>query len=315
MEITRANGGEITQGETYTNAAAAYLATLRGGSRRTMAQALNTVAQWAGYADAFAFPWEQLRYEHVQAVRAWLVDSGRKPATVNKYLAAIRGALRAAWLMGRMDGAEYQRAAAVKGVRNSTLPAGRELTAGEIAALMAACQADPGPAGVRDAAILAVMYAGGLRRSEVAGLQMADVDAEAGRLIIHGKGGKSRTVYLAAGARDALADWLAIRGGEPGPVFVRINKGGRVLPSGMTAQAIYDVLRRRAEAAGVAAFSPHDLRRTFASHMLAAGADVVLVAKLMGHASTDTTARYDRRPEQAKQEAAGRLHVPYRRRR
>ncbi len=74
------------------------------------------------------------------------------------------------------------------------------------------------------------------------------------------------------------------------------------------------MLTRRAADAGVKRFSPHDLRRTFVGDLLDAGADISVVAKMAGHSSVNTTARYDRRPEQAKQQAAEMLHVPYRRR-
>ncbi len=97
-------------------------------------------------------------------------------------------------------------------------------------------------------------------------------------------------------------------------MFVAVNRGGRLGLSRMTAQAVYGMLRKRAEQAGVRSFSPHDCRRTFCTALLDAGADVVSVAGLMGHASTDTTRRYDRRDSQARRKAAEMLHVPYRRR-
>lgn len=79
----------------------------------------------------------------------------------------------------------------------------------------------------------------------------------------------------------------------------------------MTPQGIYYLLKSRAKRAGVKDFSPHDFRRTFVGDLLDAGVDIAIVAKMAGHASVNTTARYDRRPERAKQEAARLLEVPY----
>ena len=128
-----------------------------------------------------------------------------------------------------------------------------------------------------------------------------------------GKGHKERLVYLDNGAAMALRDWLAIRGTQPGALFTRGLKGGHLLTGAlpMTPQAIHDVIVRRAQQAGVSHVSPHDLRRSFVSDLLDAGVDIATVAQMAGHASVNTTARYDRRGEAAKKRAAGSLHVPY----
>jgi site-specific recombinase XerD len=90
-----------------------------------------------------------------------------------------------------------------------------------------------------------------------------------------------------------------------------VNKGGRITIRCMTDQAVLYTLRRRAVQAGVVSFSPHDLRRTFVSDLLDAGADIATVQRMAGHANVATTARYDRRGEMTKRKAAELLHVPY----
>jgi site-specific recombinase XerD len=302
--------------------AAVYLASLASDtSRRTMRTALDKVAALltTNRQIAETLDWAALRYQHVAAVRAHLVDSGAAPATVNKILAALRGVLKAAWRLGYIDADTYQRASDVRPVRGETVPRGRALTVGEIRALFDACAADVGPSGVRDAALLSVLYGAGVRRAECVALDMADFDRETGALTIRrGKGRKDRVAYATNGALWAIEDWFAVRGPEPGPLFVPIDKSGRVRsvhPDGaawrITPQAVYDVLRRRAVQAGIADLSPHDLRRTFVSNLLDAGADISSVQHLAGHANVTTTARYDRRGERAKKKAAELLHVPY----
>jgi len=106
-----------------------------------------------------------------------------------------------------------------------------------------------------------------------------------------------------------------VRGTEPGPLFVPVNKGGRMELRPLSDQAVFLAVNKRAEQAGVDALSPHDFRRTFVSDLLDAGADIATVQKLAGHASVNTTARYDRRGDAAKRKAVALLHVPYQRRR
>jgi site-specific recombinase XerD len=290
-----------------------YLARLAPGSRRAIGEALERLAQLlsGGRQTAETLPWHQLRYQHAQAVRAALAEH-YAAATVNKHLAALRGVLKEAWRLGHLSAEEYERAADVKGVRGTAAPRGRALTKAEVRALFEACAKDGGPAGARDAAILAVLYAGGLRRAELVSLELEDYAPTSGALVIrHGKGNKWRTVYLKRGAAKALAAWLSVRGDVAGPVFVPINRHDRIERRAMTDQAILYILWRRAEEARVRRFSPHDLRRTFISDLLDAGADISTVQQLAGHANVQTTARYDRRGEHSKQRAADLLDVPF----
>lgn len=272
---------------------------------------LDTIAGiLTGDADCFSCDWASIRFQHVSAIRAKLAD-GYAPATVNKALSALRITLRSAWLLDQMSAEDYHKAASIENVKNDVLPAGRELSKGEIAALIEVYQGDRSSAGSRDATLIALMYVGGLRRSEVADLDFEDYTPDTAQLVVRGKGNKERTVYLANGATLAITDWLGVRGLDPGPLFLPINKGGTIGSKRMNAQAIYNILSKRAGQAGVRKFSPHDLRRTYVSDLLEAGADIAIVARMAGHANVQTTARYDRRPEEAKKKAAKMLHVPY----
>jgi site-specific recombinase XerD len=278
-----------------------------------MARALATIADLTvPGATADVLPWWELRYQHVAAIRAALTER-LAPATVNKHLAALRGVLREAWRLGLMPAEDYQRTVDVEGVRGSTLPAGRHVTGGELAALAGACKADPSPAGVRDAAMLAVAFTAGTRLAELVALDLADVDPDSGGLRVrHGKGRKERMTYIDHGGLAALVEWIDRRGPEPGPLFCPVDQQGQVTVRRLTGQAVYMRFRRRAAQAGLAAgFSPHDARRTYAGELVDRGADLVTVQRLMGHASVTTTARYDRRPEAAKRKAAGLLHFPW----
>lgn len=292
------------------NPAAVYLAGLSEGSRRTMRHALDSVAAMIDPgADAMTLSWPALRYQHVAAIRSRLAEQ-YAPATVNKRLSAVRGVLKAAWRLGLMTAETYHRAVDVANVKGERLPAGRALSKGELAALFGACAADA--VGVRDAAMLAVLYCGGLRRAELVALDFADFEPESGALDVRrGKRNKQRTVYVTNGALVALGRWLELRGAEPGALFCGVAQGGRLQRGRLTSQTVYDVLRKLATRAGLGHVTPHDLRRTFVGDLLDAGADLSTVQRLAGHADPNTTARYDRRPERAKADAAARLEAPF----
>ena len=294
------------------NAAAVYLAGLSAGSRRTMGDALNLMAQMltGGQQNALELPWGQLRFQHTAAIRSKLADR-YAPSTANKMLSALRGVLKAAWRLGQIEANEYQKAVDISAVIGESLPAGRSLALGELVSLLEVCGREKGPLGIRDSAIVALLYGCGLRRAELVTLDVADYDATAGTLKVRGKRNKQRLVPTVGGAQAALDDWLARRGKAEGPLFVSSRKGGRLQSERLTTHALYKMLRLRAQQANVEHFSPHDFRRTFVGDLLGRGADIATVQKLAGHSNVTTTARYDRRGEATKRKAAEMLHVPY----
>lgn len=293
--------------------AAVYLARLASGSRATMRASLDRIAELAmPGATTESFPWASLRYPHTSAIRARLADK-YAPATTNRDLSALRQVLRECRRLGLMSAEDEAAATDIERVKGIRVPAGRHVEKDEIAKLFAAC--DPETAGgVRDAALLGVLYGGGLRRDEAAHLEVDDVDAVTGTLKVHGKGNKERLVPLGGGARRSVEAWLAVRGRDPGRLFLPIGKTGTVLrvaiTRAMSGVAIYGILQRIRERAGTMKFSPHDLRRSFVGDLLDAGADISVVQKIVGHADPATTGRYDRRGERSKQAAADLLAIP-----
>ena len=287
-----------------------YLASLAPGSRRTMRHALDVVAGLlVPGSTAVALPWSEVGYQHVAAVRARLAET-YAPTTANKVLAALKGVVRQAFALGLTGAEQHARILAVKPVKGSRVMKGRAISQAELTDLFGTCDVTT-PAGARDAALLGVAYGAGLRRSEVVGLDLADCDRRTGTIVIRGKGNKERTAFVTNGSRNALDTWLALRGDDPGPLFFPVNKAGRIERRRMTDQAVYMILRRLAQKSRVAAFSPHDLRRTFIGDLLDAGADIATVQALAAHASVTTTARYDRRGERTTRRAAELLHIPF----
>lgn len=293
--------------------AAVYLSHLSNGSKPTMRQALDAIAALLtnGRCDALTLDWAALRYQHTAAIRTALMDRFA-PATANKMLCALRRVLREALRLDLIDATDYAKAVDFPSIKVTKALRGRALSADEIAALMRVCFEDPTPQGARDAALIAILRGAGLRRAEVAGLELRDFTASVGGLEVRGgKGGKDRTVYLPQVATLLVSDWLTVRGKSPGALLCPVRKGGKVELRHLTAQAVLLIVQKRAEEAGVTAFSPHDFRRTFCSDLLDAGTDIVTVQKLAGHASPVTTAKYDRRGEETKRKAVEKLGIPY----
>jgi integrase/recombinase XerD len=149
------------------------------------------------------------------------------------------------------------------------------------------------PAGLRDRAVLELLYGAGLRVSELTGLDVDDLDLDEGFVRVVGKGGKEREVPMGQHARASLEAYLrrarpALAGPRTrGAVFLNA-RGGR-----LTRQSCATLVARHAEAADVGRrVSPHDLRHSFATHLLEGGADVRVVQELLGHASVATTQIY-----------------------
>jgi integrase/recombinase XerC len=189
------------------------------------------------------------------AYRAHLVERGLQAATVNRRLAALRSLVRLANTLGLVPWT-----LAVEGVRANPYRDTRGPGQAAYAALLAAARAQARAKGARDAAILRLLHDLALRRGELVGLDLADVDLAGERFLVLGKGRSAREpLTLPAPTRAALEAWIATRGAAAGPLFTNFDRAAK--GSGrLTGAAIYALLRALGAAAGVPAVRPHGLR-------------------------------------------------------
>lgn len=303
------------QGDTLPNAYRAYMDRLAStGSKDTMSKALRRASRLMGLAESTpldAVPWHALRFDHLVALRARMLEDGLKPATINVTLAALRGVIDTAFALGLLDGDTAARAMKVKGLKDVRPPTGREVTLLELEALVKACDL-ASEAGARDLAVLALGYGAGLRRHEIAKVRYEQFDRQKRQLTVEGKGGVVRMVPLSEGLCVLLDPWLKVRGAGEGPILESFNRDRkRVNKRALSKDGVGWVVKAiQARAGFTESFTPHDLRRTFATVALDNGVDLNVVKEMLGHSNIATTARYDRRGERAKVAAADKIPVP-----
>jgi integrase/recombinase XerD len=271
----------------------AYLEFERGLSRNTLEAYRSDLLQLGGYLQRTGGDALQAGHAELADFVATLAAGGpdRPPvaaATLQRKVACLRSFYRH---LRRQDLIEDDPTAHLRAPRQGRrLP--QVLTRGEVAALLEQPRGTE-PAALRDRALLELMYACGLRASEAIGLELQDVDLEDGILRARGKGSKERLVPIGSEASRALA--LYVARGRPRLVGDRLE--GRLFVnhrgSGLTRQGLYKIVQRHARTAGLEhKMSPHTLRHTFATHLLAGGCDLRSLQEMLGHADIATTQVY-----------------------
>jgi integrase/recombinase XerD len=210
------------------------------------------------------------------------------PATLQRKVACLRSFYRH---LRRERLIEHDPASELRGPRSrARLP--QVLSRDEVIRLLAQ-PTGTSPAALRDRALLETMYACGLRASEAIGLELSALDLDAGILRAHGKGSKERIVPIGSKAVESLRAYL-----EKGrPKLVGLRDEPRVFVNlrgaGLSRQGLYKIVQRHAKSAGLAhRMSPHTLRHSFATHLLAGGCDLRSLQEMLGHADIATTQVY-----------------------
>lgn len=282
---------------------ASHLRVERGFSQHTLRAYLNDLDQFCAYVvlgvRAFSLETdderptaslETLRRAKKQDVRAFLAHvqtHGGSPRTSARKLASIRAAYR---YFVRTGALEEDPAGAVKSPKLARgLP--DVLTIPEVTALLEAPDLSD-PLGVRDRALMEVLYSSGVRASELAGLKTNDIDAGNGSMRVLGKRQKERIAQLGSYALRSLEAYYAVRPqlGAPSHATVFVNARGGPLSTRSIQRVIERYVRQVLPARREV--SPHTLRHTFATHLLNAGADLRVVQELLGHESLSSTQIY-----------------------
>ena len=263
-----------------------HLAAERGLSRNTLAAYRRDLESLRRRIAGRAL--DEVRREDVLAALRGMRAEGRSPRSVARWLVAVRGFY--AWLAEASPGSEDPTSRVESPKSWKRLP--KVLDGSDVERLLAAPDRAE-PRGLRDAAMLEVLYATGLRVSELCGLAVGDVHLDAGYVRCIGKGSKERVVPLGGEASAVLREYLAsaraaLAGGKrTDALFV----SGRGAP--LTRQGFWKLLRAHGRRAGLRApLSPHVVRHSFATHLLENGADLRAVQMLLGHADISTTQIY-----------------------
>jgi integrase/recombinase XerD len=269
----------------------AYLEFERGLSRNTLEAYRSDLLQYGRFLEEHGLTAVGAQGSQIEDFLAALAGSGdgpASPATIHRKAACLRSFYRHLRREGLLESDPTATVTAPR--RGRKLP--QVLTRGEVTKLLEQPNGTQ-PTDLRDRALLELMYACGLRASEAIGLEVSDVDIEEGLLRARGKGSKERVVPVGHTAAEAVRRYL--ERGRPALVGARVEshlfvnfRGGS-----LTRQGLYKIVRRHATSAGLAdRMSPHTLRHTFATHLLAGGCDLRSVQEMLGHADVATTQLY-----------------------
>lgn len=242
-------------------------------------------------------------------LRQWIVSMSREglaPTSIARAVSAVRGFYKFLMLDGHIKRHPAEDIDTPQ--RFNYLP--KFLSVEEVNKLLAV--PDIGTeVGIRDRTILEILYACGLRVSELVSLKQTDVDLLAGLVVCHGKGSKERRVPLGKSAIHWLQQYAAVKAGygKQSSPYVFVHRG-----KPLTRQMVYTMIREYAESIGLSNVSPHTMRHSFATHLLQHGADSRSVQALLGHADISTTQIYTHITDQEMRKAYDRFHPRAKRR-
>ena len=286
-----------------------------GESRRTMVGALNRVASTfsSGKHDGASFPWEILVDGSLTSELMSIVAPQFEPATTQRDSAAIRKILKCFWRVGFLTLDEFTNAKDFELPRTATAQRQRQsLSKAELVNLLQFSGKINPIKAARDQALLFALASSGARRTEITQVTLEDVHLEDGYLWLPTtKMGIPRKAWMHSQAISVILQWMHTRGNDPGMLFPPLSRTCRPITERvMSSHQVWTIVTDRAKIAQVPWLTPHDLRRYAVTQLLAAGHDISLVARIIGHKSIMSTARYDTRGNEACRTAINDLEIP-----
>lgn len=272
-------------------------------SAKITAKVINYLCYLHSKKNSQNIDWTSFDYTELLKLRKVLIDKNLKATSINSYISTMKSVCREAWRLNIINTDTYMRINDIQNIKGRSAPTGKALSANDLNTVINFKSSNHKD--IRDSAIIAVGYGAGLRSFELAKIKMQDVTGNMINII--GKGRIERPVYLPDFAMKKLTKWLSIRGSERGALFKAIQKGGEILNRGIATRTIGDLIDKRCLNTNIERFTPHDLRRSFATNLLSSGVDIFLVQKLMRHSNVNTTKIYDKRGESEAREAVKRL--------
>ncbi|MDP5136713.1 site-specific integrase [Rheinheimera baltica] len=284
---------------------ALYLGRLSPTSRSSIASQLKSVAKLMNWPDDYGPYFAKIDYQQALVIRAVLINAGWQPRSVNRAMIAIRGIVKVAVMLGTVDQREAAHIATIDRLKHPEHQ-GSPLSTKQVNQLFTLLERGRSAVAKRNVAIFALLLGTGLRRSELVSLILSDYNRRDHTLLVrHGKGNKSRLLFLPKWCQEHLAEWLKIRRLDDGYLLCKTYTSGKVvLDIGLTVSAVYRLIKDKLAAIGVPNASPHDMRRTFITRLLEQNVDINTVRQMAGHADISTTTVYDKRDHQFMKSAA-----------
>ncbi|MBB1417234.1 site-specific integrase [Pseudoalteromonas sp. SG44-1] len=285
-----------------TNPTKVYLNSLATSGRKSAISQLNETKkalEWNEPVDSS--PFHLLTYAQLESLKQHFSEQGKSARTINHALQILKSVADTAFKLDVIDHKAMMRIKSVPSIKGKVIDKGKALSPVQAVLLLNSLSSSGSKVGVRNHAVISLMLATGLRRSELCSLQLNNYCPESHNIVIEkGKGSKARQQFLPDWAESVLNRWLSIRGHRKGPLFTKQGKGIKPI----TSDTLYLIVTKKTKRILGQTFTPHDLRRTYITRLLNLNVDLLTVSKMAGHANVTTTQLYDKRGIETQRQAA-----------